>query len=420
MPFTVRWPIGLEEVSFDNFQLVRGAVATYDLAAQFTTPPTGNYLETVPTTPGISINASTGVITADLTSVNLTNRFGFTDETLDDGLQIYNEGYHFTGHDDGYMTIPITYRDWFPSDLEIAPVGFVSMDRAHDGSADEILFSVVILSPTTGEVVVDETDISTGDDGYLDRQDILDVYGNLQDGIIAISRLREQMTGGWLTQHNEDEHGVIGYISNGTTTFFESDGTNGSLVMRGEWDASDWDSGWTHTNTEAFYTLHGSMFSVGPGWAMLTTISNRDSGDSGNILDIGDWNAWPGLEYVGNNQYRSTSNVGGTNLTVANLGNVWTTWYTSALYDNFLSSTRRRLQVFRLDTQGENSTRSGTTQTQTFGGLRVRLRDYNFAEFIIFDIDTVGESTTFKDSTVPEDYANNCAWRFRGSDRSYT
>ena len=409
-------PINARNITFDTFEMVRGLRNVYDLPGQFVTPPGGGYHLTTPTAVGIGINNDDGDMVADL-----RNRFSYNDANAIPELFINIGNYQVEAHEFGYITIPTTVRDWFPSDLDVEAMGFISMSRSYDGSANEVLFSIEVLHHETGNVLVSETDISTGDDGYLNEDDINDAVGSVQNGMIVVSRLREQRTDQWIESVQEDgDKGTIGWVNGGAIGLFRSR-TNGRLVLRGRWSATHIVPAWTTSleATEMFYQLHGSFFTSGQGWSILTTFRNLGHLVAGG-LGIGDHNVWPGLKYLDDNLYRMTNKFQQQSITVTDLDDEWACFFSGAFFqgDSIISS-YRRIQGYSLERDYTVGTNSTLVANQGFGGIGIRNENIDFAEYVLFSFDTVASAGEAAASALRNNFAENSAFYLRGENRDY-
>ena len=409
-------PINARNITFDTFNMVRGLRQSYDLPGQFVTPPGGTYGLTTPTPVGFSVDNATGEVVADL-----RNRWDYNDANAVDGLVLRAGNYQPHDHEFGYITVSTTIRDWWPSDLDVEALGFISLSRSYDGSANEVLFSIEVLHHETGDVLVSETDISTGDDGYLNEDDIDDAVGTNQNGMIVVSRLREQRTDQWVESAQVDgDQGAIGWVNGGAIGLFRSR-TNGRLVLRGRWSASHIVPAWTTSleATEMFYRLHQSFIASGDGWAMLTTFRNLSHLTEGGLA-IGDYNTWPGLKYFDNNLYRMTNMNAQPSLTVTGLDDEWACFFSGAFFSgNSIISTRRRLRGYSLERDYSPGTLGNLVGNHPFGGIGIRNEDIDFAEYVIFSFDTVAGANAVDAGVVRNSFAENSAFYLRGENIDY-
>ena len=426
-------PFSAERAAFDTFQMVRGLRNQYDVNAQFGTPLSSPF--SLPNAPGQVSISDAGVITADWRSGSALNYNA--DNITDDEILVANDDFHFTGHDDGYFSIPVNVRNWFPSDgPDYTPSQFYSISRAWNGQPDIAMFGRSLMDPQDGTTHVGFNIETSNADG------IADVPVNLNtDGIVIVKRIYDQINPQFNPLPDDDEnthlsatvddsiagtggeYGALGYIHNGVWHPFLQ---NGRQIMRTHWVASDLVSTWSssvrsHPAGDWLTYRSNVIGSSNDGFIMFLIVKNRMTTSVANRLWVGDGNAYPGIRSLisdGAFFYRMNSNTKPqAGIITQNLDD-WFLIEGRSLNNASQTIRNRRINLSNLETNWENHTASSTTQSLNIGGTTLlEMNDYEFSEFAIYDYD--GTDTLYTDSDLNDVYARTSAQIMSGLIQNY-
>ena len=401
----VQEPEADSALRLDTWHLVKGGRRDYDVAAKLAETRTRWTLQDAPSAFTIS---NVGVISVDLPHLY---------ETPPGDLRVIT--------DQGDIRIPTTIRDWFPvDDSRYTPTAFFSTARAHTGASDQLLLSIEIWNPRTGEVQLAQTDLRSAADGYLNRDAIRNAASNITDGVIVVPRLHEQMTGGWANYDAENAKiGALGYIADGELTLLESPGNRASI--RGKWKASDFNPAWSENVRSGSFDYAIASPNLDENYFYFTVIQNRVFFE--NRLGIGDVNRYPGLQFsdIPISNYFLNNNDDNPRLQVT--GAHQTDWLLWSVYSLLETRTqyRKYIEYFDLERIPVLDASDRTSDSGDLGDghegpqLKISARDFSFAEFALYHVDSVAQARTYRNSDFDNVYATNATAVYGGQDIRY-
>ena len=428
-------PFSAERAAFDTFQMVRGLRNQYDVNAQFGTPLSSPFsLPSAPSQVGIN---DAGIITADWRSGSALSYDA--DNITDDEILVANDDFHFTGHDDGYFSVPVNVRNWFPADgPDYTPAMFYSISRSWNGQPDVALFGRSLMDPQDGTTHVGLNIETSNADGYAD------VPVNLNtDGIVIVKRIYDQINpqASPLPDDEENTHllatvddpiagsggeyGAIGYIHEGVWHPFLQ---NGRHIMRTHWIASDLVSTWSssvrsHPAGDFLEYTSNVLNGGGDGYIFFLTVKNRMTTSVLNYLRIGDNNAYPGIRAIilsGGFFYRLNTN--GTKASSGIITQNLDDWFLiegRSLNNASQTIRNRRINLSDLETNWSTTTAHSTTITHGIGGFTLfRMNDYEFSEFAVYDYN--GTDTLYTGSDLNDVYTRTQAQQMSGLIQNYS
>ena len=324
--------------------------------------------------------------------------------------------------DQGNIRVPTTIRDWFPSDdPNYRPGGFFSVARSHDGSANQLMLSIQVQGVNAYSNLLDgPVDISSGSDGYLNREAVRTAVSEITDGIIYATRLREQIAGHWAEDEDvANVRGAIGYVSDSEVTFLESPG--GQVTMRGEWAVSDFNSDWTDSiSSNGFeYGISSFTFDYLNNYSAFAVLMNRTPSVSSNDLAIGDTNAFPRLDYQGNNVYRMHSTGLKPDIDATSIANDWVALNWHSLLGT-ASTAAKGIRYYSLATESTDGAETVSQTPHNARGITIRADAYDFSEHMAYILSDADDATAFRAADVDEIYASNAAAIFGGVNIDYT
>jgi hypothetical protein len=382
----------------DEWQLVTGKTLTYNVAEQLAETRTGWALHEPPSRFTIS---NTGIITATLPHLYTARPTELTIIT-----------------DQGNIRLPTAVRDWFPgADFDYTPTNFFSIARAHDGAAEQTLFSIAVLDPNDGTTRLAETDVQSGADGYLDENALRTLLNDITDGVIVVSRIRDQISGHWVD--NDDNRGALGYINNGSVTILQSVG--GKPLIRGRWNAANFNNDWSADVGSPDFRYRTTDIDLGDNYFHLLVIRNtRDSYD--NRLGFGDGNRFPAIKhsdlpymhyYLNNNDEDPILYIDDVYI-----AEDWKLWEAFSLKTD-ASQYRKGLRYYVLETQYTRATQTEPDDGYSGDGLTLLGENFEFCEWAIFHVDDHDEGNAYRTGNFRHVYARNAAAVFAGESINY-
>ena len=399
-----------------TWNIVRGmGVHSYNANYLYASGQTGWTLDSAPA--GFSISSNGVIETDDITHAYALGVSGITINT-DDGPA---------------ATIPMTIRDYFPSDFTPDPVRFHSAFRSWNSDANVDLWLADFFSPispaafTTAEVTA-----QTGADGYIDIDQLeTDCAAIGETGILEIKTIYDQrdgFNGPWHMEH-DDQQGdrlLAGTMEDGTLSLLTQ---NGRPYFRSVWSPAALNSAWTAADRLGTKTIAPAISGT-PAFSDTfgLFIVVRRHGGASEDLRTGDANAYPGLRASGSLGLRFSSNVrpGDLSLTTSEIEN-WFVWHGhSARNPSDSSNWLRDHHIYRLAGTGDNNTASeegSSSQISSVvhqgGGAEIEAEEWEWAEMTIFNIaQTSAAGTTYRDAA--EILVDNLVAVFGGNTFTYS
>lgn len=381
----------------DTWQLVTGETRTYNVTEKLAETRTGWTLHEPPN--GFKIS-NTGIITATLPHLYTARPTKLTIIT-----------------DQGNIKVPTAVRDWFPgADFDYTPTNFFSIARAHNGSAEQTLFSIEVLDPNSGTTRLAQTDVQSGADGYLDENALRAALSDITDGVIVVSRIRDQISGHWVD--NDDNRGALGYINDGSVTILQSVG--GKHTIRGRWNAANFNDDWSEDVGSPDFRYSTTDIDLGDNYILMLVLRNRE-GFNDNRLGFGDGNHFPAIKhndtpftnyYLNNNGEDPVLQIQFTNT------EYWKLWEAFSLKTD-ATQYRKGIRYYSLETQRTRADNTGPDNGHSGEGLSLLAENFEFCEWAIFHVDDHVQGNAYRTGNFRHVYARNAAAVFAGKSINY-
>ncbi len=381
----------------DTWQLVTGKRRTYNVRGKLSEARTGWTLHEPPN--GFTIS-NTGRITANLPHLYTTRPTELTIIT-----------------DQGNIKLPTAVRDWFPgADFDYTPTNFFSIARAHDGSAEQTLFSIAVLDPLDGTTRLAETDVQSGADGYLNENALQALLSDITDGVIVVNRIRDQISGHWVD--NDDNRGALGYINNGSVTILQSVG--GKPLIRGRWNAANFNNDWSEDVGSPDFRYSTTDIDLDDNYILMLVLRNREAYND-NRLGFGDGNRFPAIKHNDTpfTNYYLNNNDKDPILQIAfSVSEDWKLWEAFSLKTD-VTQFRKGIRYYDLETQRTRAANTGPDNGHSGDGLSLLAENFEFCEWAIFHVDDHVEGNTYRTGNFRRVYARNAAAVFAGQAIDY-
>lgn len=381
----------------DTWQLVTGETRTYNVTEQLAETRTGWTLHEQPN--GFKIS-NTGIITATLPHLYTARPTKLTIIT-----------------DQGNIKLPTAIRDWFPgADFDYTPTNFFSIARAHDGSAEQTLFSIEVLDPKNGTTRLAQTDVQSGADGYLNENALRAALSDITDGVIVVSRIRDQISGHWVD--NDDNRGALGYINDGSITILQSVG--GKHTIRGRWNAANFNDDWSEDVGSPDFRYSTTDIDLGDNYILMLVLRNRE-GFNDNRLGFGDGNRFPAIKhndtpftnyYLNNNDDDPVLQIQFANT------EDWKLWEAFSLKTD-ATQYRKGIRYYSLETRRTRADNTGPDDGHNGDGLSLLAENFEFCEWAIFHVDDHIQGNAYRTGNFRSVYARNAAAVFAGEAINY-
>ena len=381
----------------DTWQLVTGKTRTYNVTEKLAETRTGWTLHEPPS--GFKIS-NTGIITAKLPHLYTERPTRLTIIT-----------------DQGNIRLPTAVRDWFPgADFDYTPTNFFSIARAHDGAAEQTLFSIEVLDPHNGTTRLAQTDVQSGADGYLDENALRTLLSDMTDGVIVVNRIRDQISGVWVD--NDGNRGALGYIHNGSVTILQSVG--GKPMIRGRWNAANFNNDWSADVGSPDFHYRTTDIDLGDNYFLMLVLRNRE-GYNDNRLGFGDGNRYPAIKHNDTpftNYYLNNNGKDPVLLIDFTYSEDWKLWEAFSLKTNE-TQFRKGIRYFDLETWRARAKTTVPDHGHSGEGLTLLAENFEFCEWAIFHVDDHNEGNAYRTGSFRRVYARNAAAVFAGEAINY-
>ncbi len=381
----------------DTWQLVTGKTRTYNVTEKLAETRTGWTLHKPPN--GFKIS-NAGIITATLPHLYTARPTKLTIIT-----------------DQGNIKLRTAVRDWFPgADFDYTPTNFFSIARAHNGAAEQTLFSIEVLDPNSGTTRLAQTDVQSGTDGYLNENALRAALSDITDGVIVVSRIRDQISGHWVD--NDGNRGALGYINDESVTILQSVG--GKHTMRGRWNAANFNDDWSEDVGSPDFRYSTTDIDLNDNYILMLVLRNRE-GFNDNRLGFGDGNRFPAIKhndtpftnyYLNNNDEDPVLQIQLTNT------EYWKLWEAFSLKTD-ATQYRKGIRYYSLETPQTRADNTGPDNGHSGEGLSLLAENFEFCEWAIFHVDDHIQGNAYRTGNFRHVYARNAAAVFAGEAINY-
>ena len=314
------------------------------------------------------------------------------------------------------ITLPVTVRDWFPSDRGDYH-HFFALWRSWNGEADVDLFEVEIRGAESGIPLHSTVMVQSNADGYDDIETA--VAGAPSSSIYCVTDIMNQVNADGNADGGGSFWGVVGYRdADGNDTFFRSPA--GRLFMRSSWNLQDFVASWIDTGyDQSEYQTSAASGAWGGEWAMMVIAHRRVLDDA--AIDLTDGNTYPGFFDQSNShtyRFNTTNKPSDVSIGLANAGN-WFAWMGSRTPASTSNALHSRIASLEVNAQNEQS-RNSSSQHSASGRILMSFRGYDFSEFAIADIPNNADEANAFVQSERLNFFNNAVVEFQGETHQYT